>query len=188
MAACRIKLGAERGLVMALRKLEQRLYEENGELPRELRSVVDDALVDWAVEEVQQEMERQRQMYPYSGEHTAADWAAILMEEVGEVADALDKPEQLHTELIQVAAVAMSWRGDSEEDMRKRLSYSLALRFKKPRLKQSQLAWLKEVMSHAGSVAREVNTPAGEWNFRHDSLLYLATDTAAWACALTVPY
>ena len=43
--------------------------------------------------------------------HSDLYWLGILMEEVGEVAKALieNKPDEAQNELVQVAAVAVSW-------------------------------------------------------------------------------
>jgi NTP pyrophosphatase (non-canonical NTP hydrolase) len=56
--------------------------------------------------------ERQRQDAKWGQQHhPAAVWCAILMEEVGEVANAIldSRSTNLEDELIQVAAVSVAW-------------------------------------------------------------------------------
>ena len=56
-------------------------------------------------------MERDRQNMKWGTRFAGRDpntWLAILLEEVGEVAEEID-PEALVVELVQVAAVALSW-------------------------------------------------------------------------------
>ena len=61
------------------------------------------------LEEVMEERKRQDELW---GEQNHEDriWLAILVEEVGEVAnDINERSKELREELIQVAAVAVSW-------------------------------------------------------------------------------
>ena len=61
------------------------------------------------LEEVMEERKRQDELW---GEQNHDDriWLAILVEEVGEVAnDINERSKKLREELIQVAAVAVSW-------------------------------------------------------------------------------
>lgn len=70
-----------------------------------------------SVELLRNEMRRQRDKRGLQA-HDNPYWATILMEEVGEVAKAvLDQspPGDLHDELIQVAAVCISWLQAHEE-------------------------------------------------------------------------
>lgn len=65
----------------------------------------------WVVlEEINKERERQNQIYPVQ-EWTSSQWLAILAEEVGEAARAVNdgNEEHLRTELTEVAAVAVAW-------------------------------------------------------------------------------
>ena len=57
--------------------------------------------------------ERRTQDKKWGSQHdlTTSTWACILMEEVGEAAEAIleDNPMGLFTEIIQIAAVAVAW-------------------------------------------------------------------------------
>jgi NTP pyrophosphatase (non-canonical NTP hydrolase) len=59
---------------------------------------------------IAQERQRQDEKWGIQN-HGDGKWAAILMEEVGEVATAIlhNDPKNLREELIQVAAVAAAW-------------------------------------------------------------------------------
>lgn len=63
-----------------------------------------------AYSDVDDELRRQRAKWGYQ-RHGPTRWFLILMEEVGEVADAIiaDDTDNLREELIQVAAVAVQW-------------------------------------------------------------------------------
>lgn len=69
-------------------------------------------------------VERARQEQLFSGrKNTTLRWLAILMEEVGELAQALLDGDQknLEVELVQVAAVAVAWgehilKGDIKDE------------------------------------------------------------------------
>lgn len=66
------------------------------------------------LEDAAREMSRQRALWGDRRTNTNEAWLAILMKEVGEVAKQMnDDPTDLnlHTELIQVAAVALTWAG-----------------------------------------------------------------------------
>lgn len=69
------------------------------------------------------ELARQRKLYGVQ-RHPNNDWLPILTEEIGEVAEALQKntkaakdtdADDLYTELTQVAAVAISWAAQLKE-------------------------------------------------------------------------
>ena len=185
-AACRIKLGGERGLVMALRKLERHVIETTGELPPTLYSGIDESLVEWVTADVTAEMKRQESLYPHSPQHSDETWAVILMEEVGEVADAVHRmawDEDLHRELIQVAATAMSWQSRGYFDLTPRLELSLLKSLRETEPGMSENEHLVQLMRETGDVARAVNegTPTG------DLLHKIACTSSAWACDLTIP-
>lgn len=61
------------------------------------------------LEEVMEERKRQDELWGEQN-HDDGIWLAILVEEVGEVAnDINERSKKLREELIQVAAVAVSW-------------------------------------------------------------------------------
>ena len=61
------------------------------------------------LEEVMEERKRQDELWGEQN-HDDGIWLAILVEEVGEVAnDINERSKELREELIQVAAVAVSW-------------------------------------------------------------------------------
>ena len=61
------------------------------------------------LEEVMEERNRQDELWGEQN-HDDGIWLAILVEEVGEVAnDINERSKKLREELIQVAAVAVSW-------------------------------------------------------------------------------
>lgn len=77
----------------------------------------DSQLLEIVNGDVKTELERQRRLYGIQ-KHEDLKWLPILLEEVGEVAEALQKntkaaketdASDLYAELIQVAAVASSW-------------------------------------------------------------------------------
>ena len=62
--------------------------------------------------DVKAERERQHQLFGDQSDKVNGVWLGILVEEVGEVAKALnedDPVEHLREELVQVAAVATAW-------------------------------------------------------------------------------
>lgn len=87
-------------------------------------SIVEDLmLVDEVSEDVDQELLRQRNLYGVQ-RHLDNDWLPILGEEFGEVCQALQKDttaaketdaDDLYKELVQVAAVAISWAAHLKE-------------------------------------------------------------------------
>lgn len=80
-------------------------------------------LVNQAIPKVYEELKRQRSLY-HVQRHSNLKWLPILLEEVGEVAECLQNDtkaakvtdaDNLYTELVQVAAVAVSWLAQLEE-------------------------------------------------------------------------
>lgn len=77
-------------------------------------------MIDWFAE-IEEERDRQNDKWgPQCDKNTEGQWLAILVEEVGECANAMlharpedgghpDWLEELRTELVQVAAVAVAW-------------------------------------------------------------------------------
>ena len=109
------------------------------------------------------------------------------MEEVGEVADAMAWPQRwnlLHWELIQVAAVAMSWRNGESFDFMPHLAANIRDHLRVIQFPQSTNDdWLRGLMSQAGDVARAVN----EGREVGDLLMKVARTASAWACEITMP-
>lgn len=78
--------------------------------------------------DVVDELARQRDKWGVQRYENPADWLVILIEEVGESAQAIQQgriahkdtdADDLYTEVIQVAAVAMSWAAQLLEEKQK---------------------------------------------------------------------
>lgn len=78
-------------------------------LPDDLSELTAVIPVELLLAQVRSERHRQDEMWGTSFVgRDPNEWLAILMEEVGEVAEAI-KPSEIAGELVQVAAVALSW-------------------------------------------------------------------------------
>ena len=97
--------------------------DETGEvpIPYTVADLIDDVRqeererFDWP--DVAAEMERQREKWGQQM-HTDRNWLAILTEEVGEVAKAILQQGDVKTEVVQCAAVALSWLRSADWDRR----------------------------------------------------------------------
>lgn len=96
----------------------EQIKKDMSEVEKDLLLVVD------AENDVWKEVKRQRKLYGVQ-RHSNNDWLPILIEEIGEVSEALQKntiaakqtdKDDLYTELIQVAAVAISWAAATLDD------------------------------------------------------------------------
>ncbi len=94
------------------------------EIRKQIEEVEEDLLLtNTVINDVYDELKRQRKMY-HVQRHSNLKWLPILLEEVGEVAEALQIDTQaakesdaddLYKELTQVAAVAISWAAQLKE-------------------------------------------------------------------------
>lgn len=69
-----------------------------------------------ALSSVIEEMHRQDLIHGADRHQDPRDWFPIFVEEVGEVATAMQEKSNLREELVQVAAVALQWIEDIDRD------------------------------------------------------------------------